>query len=235
MGIFSRLTDIINANINAMLDRAEDPEKIIRLMIQEMEDTLVEVRADAARLIAQKKENDRQLKKISRIEADWDARAELAMEKDREDLARAALLEKTKLVTSTQALSDEQEELDRMIGLSEEDISKLQTKLSEAKAKQQSLAERHRAAGSRLRARQTLADDRITDAFARFDSLERKVDDLEARADSYDLGQDFDTLVDQIAELEAESAVESELDKLRARVASKGKKSSSSDPETAEA
>lgn len=227
MGIFSRLSDIVNANINSMLDRAEDPEKIVRLMIQEMEDTLVEVRSNAARLIAQKKENERQLRKIARVEVDWDSRAELALEKGREDLARAALLEKSKLTTTAEALQEEQDELDRMITMNDADISKLQTKIAEAKARQQSLAERHRAAGGRLRARQTLADDRIQDAFSRFDTLERKVDDLEARADSYDLGQKGETLADEIAALEAESSVESELDKLRARVASKKEVSSS--------
>ena len=225
MGIFSRLTDIINSNLNAILDRAEDPEKIIRLMIQEMEDTLVEVRSNAARLIAQKKENERQLRKIIRLEKDWDERAELALEKEREDLARAALVEKSKLIASIQALREEQEELDRLIGLNEDDISKLQTKLSEAKAKQQGLAERHRAAGGHLRARRALADDRIHDALKRFDSLERKVDDLESRAESYDLGGRGESVADQIAALEVEGAVESELDKLRQRLAAKHGKS----------
>ena len=225
MGIFSRLTDIINSNLNAILDRAEDPEKIIRLMIQEMEDTLVEVRSNAARLIAQKKENDRQLRKIIRLEKDWDERAELALEKEREDLARAALVEKSKLIASIQALREEQEELDRLIGLNEDDISKLQTKLSEAKAKQQGLTERHRAAGGHLRARRALADDRIHDALKRFDSLERKVDDLESRAESYDLGGRGESVADQIAALEVEGAVEGELDKLRQRLAAKRGKS----------
>ncbi len=142
MGIFSRLSDIVNSNLTNLLDRAEDPAKMIRLMIQEMEDTLVEVRADAARLIAEKKDATRRTDRLATAQEEWTTRATLALEKDREDLAKAALVEKAKVVETSKVIEEDLNELDdRLMGL-DADIAKLQNKLQEAKAKQQTLIAR---------------------------------------------------------------------------------------------
>ena len=221
MGIFSRLTDIINSNLNSILDRAEDPEKIIRLVIQEMEDTLVEVRSTAAKTIAEKKESARRLARLEEAQRGWEEKAELALSKDREDLAKGALVEKAKLAEAAELLKEELEELDAMLSQGEEDIAKLESKLREAKAKQQSLTARHETASSRLRVRRNLYDGRVDEAFARFEQVEKKLDEAEGEVEAFDLGRGK-TLAQEISELAAESAIEDELAALKARVA-KGK------------
>jgi phage shock protein A len=183
MGIFSRLTDIINSNLNSILDRAEEPEKIIRLVIQEMEDTLVEVRSTAAKTIAEKKEASRRLSRLAEAQSGWEQKAELALSKGREDLAKAALVEKAKLAEAAEMLREELEEFDAMLQQGEADIGKLEAKLREAKAKQQSLAARHETASVRLKVRRNLYDGRVDDAFARFEQVEKKLD----AADSFSI------------------------------------------------
>ncbi|MEQ9110454.1 MAG: phage shock protein PspA [Rhodospirillaceae bacterium] len=215
MGIFSRLSDIVNSNLTNLLDRAEDPSKMIRLMIQEMEDTLVEVRSDAARLIAEKKEGARRIGRLTTAEAEWTARAKLALERDREDLAKAALVEKAKVVETAKIIDEDLAELDeRLTGL-DADISRLQNKLQEAKAKQQTLIARSSTAQSRLNVRETLYDGRADAALARFSSIEKKVDEIEGQVEAYDMGGKK-SLAQEIAELEAESDIEDELAKLKA-------------------
>jgi phage shock protein A len=150
MGIFSRFTDIVNSNINALLDKAEDPEKMVRLIIQEMEDTLVEVRSTSARLIAEKKDSERQLNRISQDAADWDAKAELAISKDREDLARLALVEKKKAGEQASSLESDIQRLDEHLNRLNEEVGQLQTKLADAKARQKTIIMRQRAVSSRL-------------------------------------------------------------------------------------
>jgi len=218
MGIFSRMTDIINSNINAILDRAEEPEKIIRLIIQEMEDTLVEVRTTAAKMIAEKKEIGRKLDRLQDAQADWERRAELALEKGRENLAKGALLEKAKVADTAQLLQDEFLQVEAALEQGEVDITKLQTKLKEAKAKQKALETRHANAGSRLKVRRTLYDGRVEDAMARFEMMEKKLDEAEGKVEAYDLGGSK-TLADEIAELEAESAIEADLAALKKKMA----------------
>lgn len=218
MGIFSRLADIVNSNVNVILDRAEDPEKIIRLIIQEMEETLVEVRATAARSIAEKKEIQRNLSRYEEAQAEWSRKAEVALAKDREDLAKAALAEKAKLVETAEALKAELDSLDEALTRNEHDIVKLQDKLREAKAKQKSMSARHETASSRLRVRKQLFDGKIEDAFTRFEHMEKRLDEKEGEIESFDLGRGK-SLKDEIAELEAESAVEQELAALKARLA----------------
>ena len=224
MGIFSRLADIINSNLNAILDRAEEPEKIIRLVIQEMEDTLVEVRSTAAKTIAEKKEIGRRLARLSEAQESWAQKAELALTKGREDLAKGALVEKAKLAEAAQALQEELEELDAMLRQGEADIAKLESKLREAKAKQQALAARHDTAGSRLKVRRTLYDGRVEDAFNRFEQVEKKLDEAEGAVESYDLGRGGKSLAEEISELASESAIEDELAALKARIGKDGKK-----------
>ncbi|MDX2225264.1 MAG: phage shock protein PspA [Rhodospirillaceae bacterium] len=216
MSIFSRLTDIVNSNITALLDRAEDPAKLIRLIVQEMEDTLVEVRSDAARLIAERKELARRLAKLKEAEGEWQKRAELAVARGRDDLARAALIERTKVGELAVTLARDDEILAERMQNLDADIQRLQSKHAEAKAKQASLTARAKTAGARLSVREQLYDGRVDDALARFDTIEKKLDEAEGRVEAFDLGR-RKSLAEEIAELEAESQIEAELAKLKAQ------------------
>lgn len=218
MGIFSRFSDIVNSNINAILDKAEDPEKIVRLMIQEMEDTLVEVRTAAARSIADKKELNRKLNSLDQEQSDWAAKAELALSKGREDLAKAALVEKTQAVTAAETLRGDYAIIDEGLGKLNADISRLETKLNDAKTRQKSLIARHKTANNRLQARKKLHDYKIDDAMVRFEQYERRMDDVEGRVEAYDLGLPKD-LNHEFASLEAEEAINAELAELKAKQA----------------
>lgn len=216
MGIFSRLTDIVNANITALLDRAEDPAKMIRLIIQEMEDTLVDVRSDAARLIADRKEIRRRLGRLADAQTEWQKRAELAVTKDREDLARAALVERSKIADLIAILERDDIVLKDRMGELDADIARLQTKLAEAKAKQAGLLARAQTANARFAVREQLYDGRVENAVARFDQIERKLDEMEGRVEAFDLGGGSATLANEIASLEASSKIEDDLAKLKA-------------------
>ncbi len=217
MGIFTRFSDIVNSNINAILDKAEDPEKIVRLMIQEMEDTLVEVRSAAARSIADKKDLNRKLGHLEREQNDWDSKAELALRKDREDLARAALIEKSRASAASEVLKTDYAIIDEGLGKLNEDISRLEQKLLDAKVRQKSLLARHKTANSRLAARKKIHDYKIEDAMVRFEQYTRRIDDVEGRIEAYDLGLPKD-LNHEFAGLEAEESVARELDDLKRRV-----------------
>jgi len=219
MGIFSRTRDIIAANVTDLLDRAEDPAKMIRMIIMEMEETLIEVRAAAARSIADQKEMRRHIAKLEIAQASWADKAELALSKGREDLAKAALVEKRKLGEMAEQLVRDIAELDEGLKSNEDDIAKLQAKLREARARQNSIVARMESATNRLRMRQAYAGPRIDDAFARFEMLERRVDLVEGRAESYDLGQRPKTLDEEIAELKASDEIDAELAALKAKVA----------------
>jgi phage shock protein A len=217
MGIFSRLADIVNSNINAILDRAEDPEKIIRLIIQEMEDTLVEVRAAAVRAIAEKKEVERRIATLAREQEEWQRRAELAVTKAREDLAKGALLAKARLAEARASLELQQRQIEDGLEKQSEDIAKLQAKLADAKAREKSLATRHKTAANRFKLRTQLHDERITDAFARFEQVERALDEMEGKVEAFDLGRKK-TIADELAGLEAEHGVDDELKALKERL-----------------
>lgn len=219
MSVFSRLTDIVNANLTALLDRAEDPEKMARLMIQEMEDTLVEVRSAAVRAIADRKEMDRRLAEARFAHEDWEKKAELAVAKGKEDLARAALVEKRRAADLLRRLESEQVQVDEVLGRYEEDISRLQSKLDEAKAKRKSLELRAEAAGHSIKARRVLHNAKVDEALARYDRMHRRIDELEGEAEVLDKGRSK-SLVDRFAELETEGTVEAELDALRRKVKS---------------
>ena len=221
MGIFSRFTDIINSNINNLLDKAEDPAKMVRLIIQEMEDTLVEVRSSSAKTLAEKKELSRQVNRLEKDAQQWQEKAVLALSKDREDLARAALMEKKKSSESAQALLDELTHTDEHIRKLQDEITQLQDKLSDAKARQKAIVIREKSASSRLKVKENIHSTRVNDALNRFDHYERKVDDIEAEVDSYDLGSK--SLADEIAELETDEMVDDELAQLKAKMKSKKK------------
>ena len=218
MGIFTRFSDIVNSNINAILDKAEDPEKIVRLMIQEMEDTLVEVRSAAARSIADKKDLNRKIEALEDERRDWDDKAELAMRKGREDLAKAALVEKSRVVSAVDVLKEDYVAVDEGLTKLNEDIARLEAKLEDAKARQKSLLARHKTANSRLAARKKIHDYKIDDAMLRFEAYTRRIDDVEGRVEAYDLGLPKD-LNHEFASLEAEESVKQELDALKKRVA----------------
>jgi len=222
MGIFSRFTDIINSNINSLLDKAEDPAKMVRLIIQEMEDTLVEVRSSSAKTLADKKEITRQVTRYENEVEQWQEKAELALSKDREDLARAALMEKKKAVDNAQALVEELSHVDEHIAKLQDEISQLQDKLADAKARQKAIIMREKTASSRLKVKKNISSDRVNDALSKFDRYERKIDDLEAQVESHDLGSK--SLADEIAGLEEDDKIDDELAQLKAKMSSDKKK-----------
>lgn len=216
MGIFSRFTDIINSNINAILDKAEDPEKMVRLIIQEMEETLVEVRTQSAKLIADKKELNRRIVRLQQEAQDWESKAEIALSKGREDLARAALKEKQAAEEAGMTIETDLEVIDQNLEKLSGDIAQLQQKLSDAKTRQKALIVRGRTAQSRMGVKRQIHDVNIDEAMSRFDRYERRIDDLEGEIEAYDLGQQ--TLSDEIAELENDEKVDEELERLKAKM-----------------
>ncbi|ABQ69289.1 phage shock protein PspA [Rhizorhabdus wittichii] len=222
MGIFSRTRDIIAANVTDLLDKAEDPAKMIRMIILEMEETLVEVRASAARTIADQKELRRQIAKLDTVQANWLEKAELALSKDREDLAKAALVEKQKAADLAEQLNDEIALLDESLKASEADIAKLQGKLREARARQNSIVTRLESANNRARMREMYAGPKIDEAFSRFELLERRVDYAEGRAEAAGMGGAPKTLDEEIAELRSSDKVDAELAALKAKASGKG-------------
>lgn len=219
MGIFSRLSDIVNSNINSILDKAEDPEKIIRMVIQEMEDTLVEVRSSAAKTIADQKDIMRKIGKLDKAQADWEKKAELAISKGRDDLAKGALIEKAKIADMATLMKEEAAHLDEALKRNEEDVIKLDAKLREARAKKASLKARHNTVSNTVRLRKNLNDNRIQDAFDRFDKVDARLDRIEAEAESLELGKG-QTLAEEIVNLEVDDAIEKELESLKAKAAS---------------
>ncbi|MBU3003293.1 MAG: phage shock protein PspA [Paraglaciecola sp.] len=219
MGIFSRFTDIVNSNINSILDKAEDPEKMVRLIIQEMEDTLVEVRSASAKTLASKKEIASQIGKVQNEAKDWKAKAELAISKDREDLARAALQEKKKCDEHAKALSSELTVVDEQIVKLQSEVGQLQDKLADAKARQKAIILRQKTVSSRLEVKKTLDNGKVDAAMGRFEQYERKIDDLESQVDAYDLGKK--TLADEFAELESDDEIDDELAALKKKMQSK--------------
>jgi len=220
MGVFSRFSDIINSNINALLDRAEDPEKIARLIIQEMEDTLVEVRTAAARSIADKKALNRETEALRDAAEEWTRKAELAVEKDREDLARGALAQKRRLEEAADVKSKQLGLVEDSIAKAEDDMRKLQDKLDEAKAKHKALMTRRLTAEKRLRVREHIADTKIQETLGRYELVERKVEALEAQVEAYDLN-DGKSLSSQFRELEESDKVEEELQALKKRMSNR--------------
>lgn len=216
MGIFSRFTDIVNSNINAILDKAEDPEKMVRLIIQEMEDTLVEVRSTSARLIAEKKDTERQMSRFQTEQAEWEKKAELALSKDRDDLARLALVEKRKANDAVTSLESDIERINEHLNKLNEEVGQLQEKLADAKARQKTIIMRQRAVSSRLEVKKRIDSGKIDDAMLRFERYESKIDDLESQVEAYDMGKK--SLRDEFAELEGEDQISDELEAMKARV-----------------
>ncbi|MEM1153759.1 MAG: phage shock protein PspA [Pseudomonadota bacterium] len=219
MGIFSRMTDIINSNINAMLDQAEDPEKMIRLIIQEMEDTLVEVRSSSAKVIADRKAAARRLDQVQAEAAAWEDKAKLAISKEREDLARAALQEKRAIEEEVVIVEAELEATDEHIAHLNDEVAKLQQKLSDAKAKQKALMMRTKTVESRIKVKRQMHREALDDAFTRFEHFERRMDNLESQLESMDVGREVaPDLATEIDALEQDTVINDELAKLKAKM-----------------
>jgi phage shock protein A len=223
MGIFSRTRDIIAANVTDLLEKSEDPARMIRVIILEMEETLVEVRASAARTIADSKELRRHIAKLDALQTDWTEKAQLALSKDREDLAKAALVEKKKAADMADQLKVEVSVLDDALKANEQDIHKLQKKLIDARSKQNALATRLESAENRVKLRTMYNGDKVRDAFSRFELLERAVDDMEGHADSLAMGNDGPlTLGDEIAALQGRDEIDEELEAMKKAMSKKG-------------
>ena len=216
MGIFSRTRDIIAANVTDLLDKSEDPAKMIRMIILEMEETLVEVRASAARTIADQKELRRHIVKLDNLQLDWTEKAQLALSKDREDLAKSALLEKRKATDMADQLRAEVDVLNDALKASEIDIAKLQKKLADARSRQNALMTRLESAENQVKLRTMYNGDKVREAFSRFDVLERRVDEAQGYADALAIGSDAPrTLGDEIAALESFDVVDAELEAMK--------------------
>jgi phage shock protein A len=210
--VFSRARDIFAANITEILDRSEDPARMIRMVILEMEETLVEVRATAARSIADIKEMRRALFRLDELQGDWTDKAELALSKDREDLAKAALIERQKAGEMADSLRAEMDQIEAVLRGYEADIAKLQAKLREARARQNAIAARFESALTRARAREMMHGSRTQDAFSKFELLERRADFAEGRAEALGIG----SLEDEIDQLRTDEKIDAELQAMKA-------------------
>jgi phage shock protein A len=226
MGIFSRMTDIINSNITSILDQAEDPQKMIRLIIQEMEDTLVEVRSSSARVLAERKAAERRRQQVRDDIQSWEAKARLAVSKGREDLARAALQEKQIIEQELAAVETELAATDEHIEQLNEEIGQLQQKLTDARAKQKTLVMRSKTVESRIKVKRQMHREALDEAFARFDQFERRMDNMEGQLEAMDLGRDVSDLAGEIDSLVEDEKINEELARLKREM---GEKDAASD------
>lgn len=216
MGIFSRFSDVVNSNIHAMLDKAEDPEKMVRLIIQEMEDTMVEVRSTAVRALARKKEIQRALEQLRHDAEDWAAKAELAVTRNRDDLARGALGARERAVAQAAHLEQEAATLEQEIDKLDHDIAQLKTKLSDARQRQKAITLRRQSVSSRLKVKTTINDQRTTDAMEKLSRYEGRIDRMEAELEAYDLGTR--DLAEEFKTMEENERVERQLEELRSKL-----------------
>lgn len=223
MGIFTRMRDIINSNINAMLDRAEDPEKLIRMMIQEMEDTLVEIKSSCAGAMAEAKKIGRELDAVRSRAAQWEDKAALAVDKGREDLARQALVEKRRANNRAQFLEEERAEAEALVGRYQDDIVQLEEKLAGVREKQRILIQRHKQAAHKKRAQSDLRRADSSEVLMRFAKFENRVERMEAEADLVNFGRQ-PSLDDEFERMEGDEEIEAELAALKGRKGQAGAK-----------
>ena len=224
MGIFTRVRDIISANLNAMLDKAEDPEKLIRLMVKEMEDTLVEIKASCAGAMAAKKKIERDCQTVETRASQWGEKAQLAVDKGREDLAREALIQKRRYTERCAALQKERTECDALIRQYQDDITQLENKLGAVREKQRLLIQRHIHAQKRRRAQEDLRRLDSSEAFVRFEQFENRIERMEAEADLVNPGPSAErqhSLAEEFARLEGDEEIEKELARLKAALEQK--------------
>lgn len=215
MGIFTRFSDIISSNINSMLDKAEDPEKMIKLMIHEMEDTLIELKSSCAGVIAGRKKVERKLEEIRGRRDLWAERAALAVAKGRDNLAREALIEKRRFTVLAGALEGELCEYTGLITQYQEDITELESKLSNAKEKKRVLVERHKRASGKKRAQEDIRRSNSSDTMARFDKLESRIEQMEAEAELVNMA-DKPPVEEEFDNLAADDEIENELARIKA-------------------
>jgi phage shock protein A len=216
MGIFSRISDIINSNINALLDSAEDPEKMVRLVIQEMEETLVEVRTNSARLLADKKELNRRFERLVKQSSDWQSKAELALGKGREDLAKLALIEKSEVNDIIEAIESDRAKLEQTLNKLTEDIELLQLKLNEAKARQKIIVMRTQATENRVTVNRKLRDNDVDMAISKLDYFEKKIDQMESQMEADAIGNS--SLHKEFDDLKIQDKIDQELQELKSRI-----------------
>ena len=216
MGVFSRFRDIVCSNINSMLDHAEDPEKLVRLMIQEMEDTLVEIKANCAGAMASKKKLERQLEKVRRRADRWEERASLAVDKGRDDLAREAIYEKRRHRERVEGLENELAQCESLIAQYQDDIVQLEDKLGGAREKQRVLIQRHTHAQTKKRAQSDIRRFDTTDAFVRFERFENRIERMEAEADLVNYGRK-PPVENEFSHLEGDTDIEKELEELKTK------------------
>ena len=213
MSIFNRLSDIINSNISSLLDKAENPEKMIRMVIQEMEETLVEVRSGTAKVIAEKKTLSRRAEQLKKQAQDWEGKAELALSKGREDLAKAALLEKSNINSSVAITEKDLLKLDETLDKLSTEIEQLQAKLNDARARQKTIVMRTTATESRLNVNRQLHSYSIDNAMDKFEYYEKKIDQMEGQMDSIHIEKRG--LQSEFDELEKQESIDKELEDLK--------------------
>ena len=213
MSIFNRLSDIINSNISSLLDKAENPEKMIRMVIQEMEETLVEVRSGTAKVIAEKKTLTRRAEQLRKQALDWEGKAELALSKGREDLAKAALLEKSNINSSVAITEKDPAKLDETLDKLSVEIEQLQAKLNDARARQKTIVMRTTATESRLNVNRQLHSYSIENAMDKFEYYEKKIDQMEGQMDSIHIEKRG--LQSEFDELEKQESIDKELEDLK--------------------
>jgi len=212
MGIFSRFMDIVNANINSLLDKAEDPEKMIKLMMQEMEDTLIELKSSCAAKIATRTKIEREQRELANLIERWKSRAEMAISRGRDDLAREALVEKRRAQSDYDSKEEDAARYDDMIAQSKADIGKLEDKLLSLRQKHQTIVERAARAREEQVANDTLRKASDDAAFSKFDHMEQQVDRMEAQAH---MSRPKPDLESKFADFEALDEIEAELEQLR--------------------
>ena len=219
MSIFTRLSDIVNSNISALLDKAENPEKMIRMVMQEMEETLVEVRSGTAKVIADKKTLKRRVDTLRKQAQDWEQKAELAVSKGREDLAKAALVERSAINASIDITEKDLAKLDETLDKLSSEIELLQAKLNDARARQKTILLRAKATENRVNINMKLKSEAIDSALDKFEYFERKIDQMEGQletghVESRGLQSEFD-------ELERQEQIDAELAALKTKMAGK--------------
>ena len=217
MSVFRRFSDVLNSNVNAMLDKAENPEKLVKMIINEMESTLLNVRTESARTIADKKEMERQIKNYEAEVESWQKRAELALEKGRDDLAKQALQEKHRIEDAITAQTKEFAALEVALERLDHDIAKLQSKLNEAVARRKAIVARHETVKATVHMRKNIDSSGIDDALSRFDRFEKRMDELEAEVEAMDLGRNV-SLSQQIDSLQGDEDLDKELEALKSKL-----------------
>ena len=218
MSIFNRVNDVIQSNIAAMLDKAEDPEKLLNLMLSEMQEALNECRSTAAALLCEEKALKRQIAQKQKDLTLWQTKAELAVAKNRDDLAKSALVEKQRVDEQIVAKNTQLNTLKESIEKITADCERLQQKMAQAKSKQAQLIKRHDIVAAREKVNMQLHSDNVANALSRFEVIEQKVEGIEAQVDAYELTNTAQSTVEQIESLVKNEKIDAELARLKASV-----------------